>query len=577
MRSFSELLTEHTRRAGISDSELARSIGVRRQTIFRWKEGVVSRPRHREDVLALAKRLRLTPEERDELLLAAGFPPETRTGASPVPAPGQEAAKAPDHPTPVQPPLPEPAPAPLPQPGPVEERARPSRRDWIQARRKPLALGGMALLLLVLAGIGVIWWRNRPQFPLAAPGETLVVIAPFANYTGGQQGFNVAGRLQTALAEEAERAQLKTVRVALWPQVLQDEAGALAALEQAKATLLIWGEYDSGRVLAHITLAGSPSQTQSRELEALVASPGELFATVNSELPQDVRYLALLSLGELYLQRQEFALAQATLERARANAPQDDPKGLAALYFRMGYAYQMGEPPDLAKAIDVYSRAIELAPGHARTFYNRGLAYLHRGKARDLSDAIQDFDQAIRLDPSYAPAYTSRAVAFLLRKGEGDQEQALADLNRAIQLAPDQPLAYFNRGLLFIRMDNREGWVADLTRLVELAPDFADGYGALCWGYVLDQEPEAALPFCEQAITLGSSVALSSRGMALAQLGEYSAAAVSLRQFLKWLDEQPADNPYQRYREQIQEWVQVLEEEERNPLDEEILARLRLE
>ena len=84
MRSFSELLTEYTRRAGISDSELARSIGVRRQTIFRWKEGVVSRPRHRGDVLALAKRLRLTPEERDELLLAAGFRPEAQPQASPA-------------------------------------------------------------------------------------------------------------------------------------------------------------------------------------------------------------------------------------------------------------------------------------------------------------------------------------------------------------------------------------------------------------------------------------------------------------------------------------------------------------
>ena len=577
MRSFSELLTEYTRRAGISDSELARSIGVRRQTIFRWKEGVVSRPRHRDDVLALAKRLRLTPEERDELLLAAGFRPEAQPQASPAPIPAQETAKASERPAPAQPSPAQPAAAPLPQASPGEEEGRSPRRAWLRARWKPLALGGAVLLLLVLAGIGVTWWRNRPRFPLAAPGETLVVVAPFANYTGGQQGFNVAGRLQTALVEETERARLQAVRVALWPQVLQDEAQALAALEQASATLLIWGEYDSGRVLAHITLAGSPSQTQSRELEALVASPGELSTTINSELPQDVRYLALLSLGELYLQRQEFGLAQATLERARANAPQDDPRGLAALYFRMGYAYQMGEPPDLAKAIDVYSRAIELDSRHARTYYNRGLAYLHRGKASDLGAAIQDFDQAIRLDPGYAPAYTSRAVAFLLRKREGDLERALVDLNQAIELAPDQPLAYFNRGLLFIRMDNREGWVADLTRLVELAPDFADGYGALCWGYVLDQEPEAALPLCEQAITLGSSVALSSRGMALAQLGEYSAAAVSLRQFLKWLDEQPADNPYQRYREQIQEWVQVLEEEERNPLDEELLARLRLE
>ena len=52
------------------------AIGVQRMTIFRWKEGTVARPRYREDVLRIAAKLRLTPVERDELLLAAGFPPE---------------------------------------------------------------------------------------------------------------------------------------------------------------------------------------------------------------------------------------------------------------------------------------------------------------------------------------------------------------------------------------------------------------------------------------------------------------------------------------------------------------------
>ena len=63
-------------RTGVSDAELARTIGVRRQTIFRWKEGLVAHPRSAEEVLRCAAKLRLTPEERDRLLLAAGFPPE---------------------------------------------------------------------------------------------------------------------------------------------------------------------------------------------------------------------------------------------------------------------------------------------------------------------------------------------------------------------------------------------------------------------------------------------------------------------------------------------------------------------
>ncbi|MFZ1596393.1 MAG: hypothetical protein WAW26_11090, partial [Anaerolineae bacterium] len=75
MTTFAELLTQYMVRTGVSDSEMARAIGVRRQTIFRWKEGLSERPRQRDDVLAGAAKLRLSPEETDALLLAAGFAP----------------------------------------------------------------------------------------------------------------------------------------------------------------------------------------------------------------------------------------------------------------------------------------------------------------------------------------------------------------------------------------------------------------------------------------------------------------------------------------------------------------------
>ena len=76
MPDFGELLTSHVSRSGISDSDLARRIGVSRATLIRWKEGLTARPRYREDVLRCAEVLRLTPEERDELLRAADFEPE---------------------------------------------------------------------------------------------------------------------------------------------------------------------------------------------------------------------------------------------------------------------------------------------------------------------------------------------------------------------------------------------------------------------------------------------------------------------------------------------------------------------
>ncbi|MBS1252654.1 MAG: hypothetical protein MAG451_01695 [Anaerolineales bacterium] len=76
MRPFAELLTEYMERINISDAGLAHSIGVRRQTIFRWRQGIVEKPRHRDNVLQCAQALGLTHGERDGLLEAAGFSPE---------------------------------------------------------------------------------------------------------------------------------------------------------------------------------------------------------------------------------------------------------------------------------------------------------------------------------------------------------------------------------------------------------------------------------------------------------------------------------------------------------------------
>ncbi|MCX6044398.1 MAG: helix-turn-helix transcriptional regulator [Chloroflexi bacterium] len=102
MPTFAEQLTQYMKRVGITDAELARKIGVQRQTIFRWKEGTVGRPRVREDVLKCAESLRLTPEESDQFLLAAGFAPEQPPLVMPVAAPPVIA--------PVAQPLPVPAP-----------------------------------------------------------------------------------------------------------------------------------------------------------------------------------------------------------------------------------------------------------------------------------------------------------------------------------------------------------------------------------------------------------------------------------------------------------------------------------
>lgn len=85
---------------------------------------------------------------------------------------------------------------------------------------------------------------------------------------------------------------------------------------------------------------------------------------------------------------------------------------------------------DLAKAIDDYTRAIELEPGFALAHANRGAMYAGQ---KDDERALAEFQKAIELDSKYAYAYASRGE-ILERRGHRDA--ANADYELALSLKP---------------------------------------------------------------------------------------------------------------------------------------------
>lgn len=558
MQTFSQLLKKYAERSGISDAELARTVGVRRQTIFRWKEGTVARPRSRDDVLAVSRKLRLSAQEADELLIAAGFHPEGEIG---TPALAEEADDRPDSPQPPPGEMSGGNPATAPEPDAAQPGSQANRRLWL------VGIGGGLLLIAIAA---VLWLAGREALPVAQPGETLVVVGQFTNFTQGEIGFNVAGRIADPLRRTFEEAALPDVRVAIWPDPIPSESEAQAILARSGAWMVIWGEYDSGRVLARFAQADSDGPAP---VESLVASPAELFATINSELPQEIRYLALLTLGTFYLDKGSYPQARAVLTGANASPPQETD-ARTALLLALGLAYQLGDDPQLEKANGFYDELLASAPDHLVARYNRGLAFLNRQSAGDQARALADFEGVLQRNPNFLAARIGRGVVLLNRQAEGDAIAALQDFSYVIQRDDQRAMAYYNRGLLAIRLDNPTLWEADLQRTVALAPEFAGGYSALCWGYVLDAETESALPVCDRAVAMGASEALHSRGMAYAQAGEYAQAGTDLRDFLGWLDQQPATSPYRVYRIQVEAWLSELAEG-RNPVTRQVLATLR--
>ena len=283
LRTFAELLTAYMDRTGIGDAELARRIPVSRPTLVRWKEGVTARPRYRDDVLRCAELLRLSPEERDEFLLAAGFSPETAVPADQAEAVSEQVEFTADS-----------ALAPVGEDGDSEDAAPPTVHAedpdsgaLVRRRRVRIAIGvGIAALAIVvvaaLAVFGLVRRDDGDGYPAAMPGESLIVLAPFVNYTAGQQGFNVLGRLRDEIDREIAASGLSDARSAQWPTSIFTPEEAESVAVRSGATIVIWGEYDSGRVMARFTTPGSRTASRDDRVVDIASTPDELPAAINA-------------------------------------------------------------------------------------------------------------------------------------------------------------------------------------------------------------------------------------------------------------------------------------------------------
>ncbi len=599
MRTFAELLTEYIERAGISDSELARSIGVRRQTLFRWKDGQIQRPRYRDDVVRCAKRLRLTPEERDLLLVAAGFSPET----PPI---------APAEPKPQETPEPPAADAPTSEAIEAQPVAASSRRPWIIG-----FVGGAVIIVGIVLATAMLSGGDEPpavaevpptetptpqptvapETPTAVPTtpalkasalkqepeptpepeskKDIVVIAKFVNYIGGETGYNVAGRIRAALEDELEEGFLPDVEIEVLTEDIRDEAEAQQVAQRTGASVVIWGEYDSGRAHARFTVPALLGSMEESHIERPVASSKDLTATINTKLPHDVRLLALLAFAQLYKGGEDSEEAREAIAGALTTLPEESDT-VAALYFRLAYLHQVREPPNLAAAEKYYTFAILYWPSSPTPYYNRGIVFAARG---DFDDAIADYTDALFRNPRNPSVRRSRGAAYLDRDRPGDLIRAIDDFTRAIDIDDTILDYFFLRGLAYFKLGGGHDDLSleDLNRALSIDSEHKGALNNVCWFMTIGGRAAEGLPYCERALSIDPDYhfVLDSRGLAHAMLGDHEQAIDDFTKFLEWLGTQSSDI-YDRYGPRRERWIESLSKGE-NPFDEAELLALRQE
>lgn len=126
-------------------------------------------------------------------------------------------------------------------------------------------------------------------------------------------------------------------------------------------------------------------------------------------------------------------------------------------YYLSGITYY--KKGDSKKAIDEFSKAIELKKDFADAHYHRGQAYVQEAM---YEDAINDFTRAIEIDPEFKDAYFQRGNIFFEK---GFKDRARDDYEKIIELDLDIASHVYEK-----LHDFMESWVHNIVSNVKSTP-----------------------------------------------------------------------------------------------------------
>src|SRR5262252_5534174 len=129
------------------------------------------------------------------------------------------------------------------------------------------------------------------------------------------------------------------------------------------------------------------------------------------------------------------------------------------------------------EAVEMFKKALELAPNSARERVNYGLALLRAGKA---AEGMAELEQAQKQDPAIPHTWFNLGMAY---KRASQYARAIEQLEGMLRLVPDVPITHYNLGLLYKLNNEPERALKHLERATMLAPNLAGPYFQLATAY----------------------------------------------------------------------------------------------
>ena len=200
----------------------------------------------------------------------------------------------------------------------------------------------------------------------------------------------------------------------------------------------------------------------------------------------------------------------------------------ADTYYNRGSAYD--DKGLYEKAISDYTKVIELKPTNVVAYNNRGVDYIYLGQ---YDQAISDFNMVIEMDPNYDKAYYNRGNAYL---SKGLYDLAISDLTNAIKINPRYDKAYYNRGVAYKKKGLYDSASSDFNKAIEINPRYADAYYDQGNVYFYKRQYEQAISAYTKAIEIDPKDADAYFGKAVAcdKAGQPEEAIESYRYFIQY-------------------------------------------
>ena len=322
-----------------------------------------------------------------------------------------------------------------------------------------------ALALIVVTGLGVLYFGFRRGPTGRSAGKIMLAVLPFENYSPDKERDYLADGLTEEMITQLGSLQPQRLGVIARTSVMKYK-GLRIGVDQVGKELgvdyvlegSIRTEGDRMRVTAQLIRVSDQIHLWARSYERTHGG----ILTMQQEVANRVATEIQVQLTPQHQQR--LAALQFT-----------DPRAHEA-YARGRYFWNKRTDADLLTAIEYFEEVLRYEPRYALAYSGLADAYFYRSYAwgnisprEGMAKARAAAAKALELDPNLAEAHTSMALVKFFY--DWDWSGAEAEFKRALELNPNYPTGHHGYAVLLLTAYGRpDDAIAEADRALELDP-----------------------------------------------------------------------------------------------------------